>query len=160
MNAKQQAAHDLRRFGQMLKGIIAIGDDLEILGSIEQAEAEARSRIIKLQGEEVDIRQRLVDADATLQAATMSVESVKRKAQEEADGIWAGAVNTAAAHIEDAKRQAANVVSVAKQEARDLDAALKDKRGLLRGLNADITSAQTRLDEVNAMLAAARRKLG
>lgn len=159
MNTKQQAATDLKRLSQMLKGVIAIGDDLETLGSIEQAEAEARSRIIKLQDDEEAIRLRLVDADATLQAATVSVESVKRKADERAAQMIADATVSADSAISFAKDRSAQIVDAAKQTANELDASLKDKRGLLRSLNADITAAQSRLDEVNAKLSELRKRL-
>ncbi len=46
--------------------MIAIGDDLEALGSIEQAVAEAQSRITRLQSEEAELKQLLLDGDADL----------------------------------------------------------------------------------------------
>lgn len=159
MNAKQQAAADLRRMSQMLKGIIAVGDELEALGSIEQAVAEAQSRIIKLQGDEEALRLRLIDADATLQAATMAVESVTRKADEQANNFKLMAVSEAKAIVDEARRQAANIIHNAKESAADLDASYKDKRGLLRSLNADTVQAQSRLDEVNAKLSELRKRL-
>lgn len=159
MNAKQQAAADLRRMSQMLKGIIAVGDELEALGSIEQAVAEAQSRIIKLQGDEEALRLRLIDADATLQAATMAVESVTRKADEQANNFKLMAVSEAKAIVDEARRQAANIIHNAKESAADLDASYKDKRALLRSLNSDTVQAQSRLDEVNAKLSELRKRL-
>jgi cell division septum initiation protein DivIVA len=159
MNNKQQAAHDLRRLSQMLKGVIAIGDDLEALGSIEQAVAEAQSRIIKLQGEESELKQRLVEMDTALQGATLSVESQKRQADERAAETAAKATREARAIIQEAAGQAANIVSLAKQTGEDIDIALRDKRALLHQLNLDIGAAQSRLDEVNAKLSELRKRL-
>lgn len=160
MNAKQQAAADLRRMSQMLKGIIAVGDDLEALGSIEQAEAEAKSRIIKLQGDEEALKGRLAQMDDVLSTSQLALQATIRKADENAADIKAAAVEDAKTIVDGALRKAASIVSAASQSVADIDASLKDKRGLLRSLNTDIAAAQSRLDEVNAMLAAARRKLG
>lgn len=159
MNAKQQAAADLRRLSQMLKGIIAIGDDLEALGSIEQAVAEAQSRIIKLQGDEAALKQRLAEMDVVLATAQQALTATVQTADDRAADITANAVGGAKSILEQAARQAANIVQIAKQSSVDMDADLKDKRGLLRSLNTDINVAQSRLDEVNAKLSELRKRL-
>jgi cell division septum initiation protein DivIVA len=159
MNTKQQAAADLKRMSQMLKGIIAIGDDLEAMGSIEQALAESQSRIIKLQGEELELRQRLVSMEDVLKTSQDALQATIRKSDERAAEIASTAEAGAKRIVSEAVDRAFGIVEAAKQEARGLDADLKDKRALIRTLDVDIRAGQARLDEVNAKLSELRKRL-
>lgn len=159
MNAKQQAAADLRRLSHMLKGIIAIGDDLEAAGSLEQAATETQSRLLSLDAQETATKQRLADMEVTLSTAARTVATTLADANDRATEITADATSATKAVINAAHTEAKQIVGKAKGIAADLDGAITDRRNTLRDMNSEIASAQARLDSVNAELSIIRRKL-
>lgn len=159
MNAKQLAAADLRKLSVFLKGIIAIGEDLETLGSIEQAVADANSRVIKLQADEQEMKDRVAAAEAALDNANRKAADVRKEADEAAAETGRAATAKAAIILSEALASADRTQKAAEQSAADLDATLASRRAMLVGINSEVAMAQTRLDDVNDKLSDLRKRL-
>lgn len=138
-NPKLAAVHDLKRLSVQLRGILSIADDLERIGSLEQAEAEARSRLDKLRAETEGHKTTAASAIAAGAAAQTQAETV----------------------IEDARRQAKQIVEEAHAEAhrllaadrRTADAALAESRTKRDKTEKAIEAAEAALEDLGKRIA-------
>lgn len=159
-NPKLQAAHDLRKLSVMLKGILAVGDDLERIGSLEQAETEIRSRVTMLAEQETALKASVAgvtaglstvraEADRLLSAARADSEALRAKAQGQADTL-----------IAEAQRAAREVMAAAKTTRDEVVAEIGRKRAELIALDREIATRQRALTGIRDEITAVKARLG
>lgn len=156
---KMNAANELRTFANRFRATLAVADDMEKLGSIENAigEAEAKLSSVKVERDRIS-----ADFD--------SAKSEVANARGKADGIVADANAKANAIIEAAQGRADDVVKEAQRTAEAKAAAAKvasdavavkvtKQREILAGLNAEIGDAETRLTAARNEIESIRKRL-
>lgn len=155
---KMRAAADLRKLSMMFRGLVDVGVELEAVGSLEQAAAEAESSLTRTRG--------LVEAaNAELVAASARVVGANRRAQQITDAATAAAADQAqaaerdaAALKTDAKAEAERIVQQALQRAAAITNSAKAAQQTLDLINGEITVQQGKLDDINTQIADLRRK--
>lgn len=140
-----KSASEVRKLSNMFRALADIGPALELVGSLEQAEREARSRIEKILSEEANAKERLQDAVLQTESAEIEAKRVVDLAREHADSLLASA-----------NEDAEDIRAIAKAKA---------ERALLDA-NADVAVAQDQVRELKAeakeaeeRIAAAEKKL-
>lgn len=63
MNAKQLAAEDLKKLAKLFRGILALTDDIELSGSLDQAVDESKRRLEVARLQEADAKADLILAE-------------------------------------------------------------------------------------------------
>lgn len=159
MNEKQQAADELKRFATMLQGIPAIAADLDRLGSLEQAEIEAKSRVDKLQADEQAAKDRVAGFDAEYARKRDDAKQAADQLMAEAEKVRADADGEAAKIVAAANDKASKIVSDAEGKAAKVKTATNEATAEIERLNAEIADRRAQLDQVNSDLAAVRRKI-
>lgn len=129
---KQETAQNLRKVANFMKGLIQAADDIEAIGSMEGATAEAiRARDAAVAERETALAE-LADAKASgkkaVAAAKERAEALLADAQAKADALVAEATELA-------KKEAAKIVN---QAALDAESAEKASRARVEMLEARI----------------------
>jgi len=91
MNAKLQAVEELKRFAVQLQGIMSLTDDLEKLGSMEQAVQEAESLVTQKQAEAQAMVAKVEDARAQIKEAEKEAAEIRNEAKMQAETLLANA---------------------------------------------------------------------
>lgn len=145
MSTKQQAANDLRNLGNRMKGIIALADDLEIMGSMEQAEQEIKNRIALAETQEgnaalrlKEVQARVTEAEGIVNSTRAAAAQIEDRAKREADGIRAKAIEEARAIEGESKKRLA-----------ELEVMYKERTSHLAGVKLDITAQSGTLQQLN-----------
>lgn len=132
-NAKIKAVEDFRTLARGFKAVIALSDQLETVGNLEQAENEYRASIDKL---------------GKQQASLLAANKAKvDKAQADADGLLADAKVQAASVKGQAQKAADKMAEQAEQQAA---AVVADAHKTLTGLQESIVSAREALGTIEA----------
>jgi len=159
-NEKQIAAQSLQNFIKMFKPLLAIVDDLNELGSTEQAIPEAKVRLDAIRAEEevektklamlkaevASVGDNLANMAADRDAARSKIETEMSAASKAADIEIAAKSAALQAQAED---KAAAIISRAEGSADKLTAGAKQK---LAALQADISAATTNLADLQAKI--------
>src|SRR5665213_1419589 len=114
---KLAAAQTARNEVNRLRNLLAIADDLEKLGKIENSEASLRATISAL-----EVKQR--DATAAVEAAVARAAEIMRKANADAEAVRADAQ----AVKDSATKDAEKAVEAAEQRARTIVATAESKK--------------------------------
>lgn len=104
--SKQQAVDDIRKLGRTLKGLIDFADEIERVGSLENAAKEAESRIEKFKKDQ-----------AKAEIECLAAQEKAAEMFEKANGIVPEAEEKAGAIIEKAMAKADEIVSQATTKA-------------------------------------------
>src|SRR2546430_11148380 len=107
MNAEQKGAEGITRLLNLLKGLVEVRDDLEKLGSIKAATAEAQTRLDVTLKEEAQAASRLANNISSAEDDKHQAAEALRAAEIQADKI-----------VDDAKAKAAEILNDAKADAR------------------------------------------
>lgn len=157
---KMNAANELRKFANGFRSLLAMTDDLEKLGSIENSVVEAQSRIDGLKLQEDAAKERIANMGAEFAQAqadaTASASKIINDARSDAEMVRKAAEATAA----QMREAAAADVAKATEKLAGVNADLAGGRVALGDLKTEIEQSQSRLDEIKAELAALRRKVG
>lgn len=152
MSAKQKAVEDIKKLARMFKGLIDVSEELEAMGSVEQATLELKAKHAKA---EADAKKALEE----LESANFKVETAMQKASD----VEMSAKNTAQLILKEAHDQADGILAavnadtqsivMAAQAKRDaIDAEVVKATGELKQLNAQIADKQAVMDELEARL--------
>lgn len=141
MNAKQRAAENLKKLSVMLKGILDLSDDLDSLGSLEQAQIETQSRLNALREQEAAAKEGITTA--TAEAANIT---------REASDTLVEARRIALTTIEQGKSDAKRLIDSAKEKA---DKRIADAEAKAADIEGKVTARQADLDAINAAIARA-----
>jgi DNA repair exonuclease SbcCD ATPase subunit len=159
MSAKQKAVEDIKKLGKMLSGMIEAADDLEMLGSIENAIKESEERLNQARAKEALAKASMDDAVSKLDEAKSEAALVLSKANLKAEEICAQAAIKYDQKIEEC---------AAKLRKMDLDAAKNAdrlageealKRSELSALCIEIESKSEQLKNLKAQLEAIKAKV-
>lgn len=82
MSAKMSAVEDIRKLARSLKGLIALADELESVGSLEQAMAESKGRAEALIKQEREARAKKEEAAKELADIEEKAATVKQAADD------------------------------------------------------------------------------
>lgn len=163
MSKHTDAADAIRRLARLFQPMVAVADELERLGSVEQAVAEAETAKARIAVEREQ-------AAEDLAAAKQSVKD----AREQAKKIKADAEDKAAAVINEARGEADAIKAAAEADAKTVTdnatRALSERTAELRGVVEELVTARNELTnelearrgelaEVNALADAAEARL-
>ena len=87
MNPKLQAVEELKRFAVQLQGIMSLTDDLEKLGSMEQAVQEAEQKVTVKQAEAEAMVAKVEEARKQVQEAEKEAIGIRNDARMQADRV-------------------------------------------------------------------------
>lgn len=158
-NAKLQAAHDLKKLSVMLGGIIALGDDIESLGSIEQATLEAESRLKALQEE---ARKASEELARLVQLGTSAINETQRKTAEaarEVEQLLFTAKEVAEEIVAKAKASAVAEREAAEQHIAIVDAQVAEQRQVLAALDEAVKDRNLQLETLRTTVAEVKRQI-
>lgn len=160
MSSKQDTAIALRRLANLFKGVMQVADDIETLGSLENATAEVQAALdaARVQRDEV-----LAALEATkAQALAITEDAVARSVQMDAkaEAVMVAAKAEADALLSNAQADAkAKTAETAEKCAAAMQAA-QERVDVLRvesdGLAADVRDMRAELDALSTQLADAK----
>ena len=164
---KFEAANALEKFTKPLVEAIPV---LRSVGSLEQAESEARRAIeaaradlVKVQGEITvarnDADEMVRRSNAVVAEANAQRQSIISTAHSEASGIVDAAVIEAGAAIDGAGLRAESIVQDATARADKINAQTADAQAALDGIKALIAEKSVELDEIENGIKKARQKI-
>ncbi len=126
-NPELEAAAAIKRLLVAFKGLAELEPALTSLGSVKQAETEARALLAKVQEQAESIKAEIASATAACDQG-----------------------------VADAQRKAESIIADARQKAADIEASTVTGRGVLQKLQADIEAAEGRLAAIKKQLAEIR----
>jgi len=159
-NTKLQAVDDIRKLARSLKGLVSFADELERIGSVENAAKEADARLEKAQAAEAA-------ADKDLAVA---LEDVK-KAKEAASQLLVDARKLADQSVEIGKKAGAEIVAKANRDAdgimqgalarhSKLDEDSKRIEGYIKDLDKQIAEKSAIVNDLDTKIQAIRKQVG
>jgi cell division septum initiation protein DivIVA len=112
-NLKLQAANDIRRLATTFRGILSLAEELQEIGSIEQARDEAQKTLDSLNGQIADkdcaFQQLLQKATSNLDAKRKEADEVIEQAHKQAELVIAKASLEAKKIVADANSRATQI---------------------------------------------------
>jgi len=159
MNSKLDAAQDLKKLALQFRGLFAVADELERLGSLEaaiaKAEADAQAKYLELHGLDKEVaakRQAIEDAKALALANRQEVEQFSKSAIQQA-------VDQAKAIVDDAVAKAEGIKTASAQQKQAADEALHAAEAELKQIRAAIDERQKQHADWIDKLAALQRRI-
>lgn len=156
---KIEAARELRWFGNRLRGFLAAADDLEKLGSIENAVAEAETRVATLNEQAAAAQERIDDAQAKADEIVSAANTEAARLIEEANAGVAAAHAEADEIVAKANRRAEEMAATAERRAAEIDARTEAAEQALNDLTAEIADKTAKRDEIDTELKRLRARL-
>lgn len=158
--ALHDGVNSVKKLAVMLAGVPALVAELEKIGPIENAAADAQGRLDRLRADESTAKTRLDEATRAIADAEAIAAQRLNEARRQASEIMTGANEGASGIIATARTNAAEIEREARERAAEIDAQAAARRAEVLKLDAAIQAGQKRLSEVEAALANARTKLG
>ena len=134
MNDYQRAAEAIDAELNRLKGLAEAAEVLKSVGSLEQAELEAKSRVDKLQADEQAAKDRVAGFDAEYAKKKADAKQAADQLHSEASKAVADADERAAKIVSDAEVKANKIVSAAQGKVSDLEARAQRLSDALRAV--------------------------
>jgi chromosome segregation ATPase len=163
MSDKLQLLADARKFAAQFGAFVKAAEMLGAVGSIEQAEQEARSRLAAVEAEIAARRQAAdgIEETAAARCAALRADADAYRAAKEAEGNLAlsGAKTEADKIVSAASGEAAGLVAAAKAAALADTQASADARNELAALKAEIAKTKREHEAVLAAHGEASAKL-
>lgn len=151
-----KAAAAVVKMRAMAQNIIDLGDAVERMGSMENAESEAKVRMLTAQKDAESAKAEVAAAVKARDAAkTTAVEALKRT-QDEAAAVMAKAQEAAQKTLSDAQTAAALIKQRAQSEA---DSAKSGLAAVLADHSGRVKTAQANVDELDAMMVTKKAEL-
>lgn len=155
---KMNAANELKNFANRFRSMLEVADDLEKLGSLENAIGEAGARLSALRDEQGVIEAAVDRARTSIDDANARAQEMTNLAADDADRVIALAKEEAAGLVSKANRDVGDIVSRGRAQADELASKIAAKHAELKIITTETAEAQSRLDAVNAELAALKAK--
>lgn len=159
MNAKQAAVNDIRMLGRTLKGMLALADELERVGSLEGATQEIDARYKKAVADETAAKADLAEAVAKLEGARSEAGRVLDSAKTEAARIVKAAEAKGEAAVlearklaQDAEDKAAKAVAFDAARGKQLADDLAKVEGQIRERKAALAAIEKQIADLKAKL--------
>jgi chromosome segregation ATPase len=159
MSNKLKAAEEIKKLGRSLKGFIAFAEELEQMGSLEQAAKELDQAF-----------ERAKDKKEKAEFELGEVQKQSEHAQDFAEAVVAGAKAEAMQKVEEAKAEATAIlakahsaIDKAMEEFKEQKALaykeLKEVKEQVEKAKTELAEAQSGLDEAKKQVAVLRSKL-
>ena len=160
MSDKIRAAEELKRFGRQFRNMLDVVDDLERVGSIENAAAEAEANFNRSKASLESIEHQIQDANLRYQTLlTTESDHIKRIKNEQEESARAAREIVDAANLE-----AQNIQNNTRVVVEDLKRELEEIRKDIRSSNEMRMSIGKEIESLNqrkeAALAEARKLFG
>jgi chromosome segregation ATPase len=159
MNTPQQAAEELRTFGRKLQAVMALVDELDKWGSVENALMENNVRLESLRQEEArllasveELARSASDARNAQEVALRQAESLLVDARKEAE-------SEAVRIVRDGAQKADSMVAAAEHKVEALSEHLRKRHAELAALEDHITERAHQLEALRASAAEIGRTL-
>lgn len=159
MNEKQQAADELKRFATMLQGIPAIAADLDRLGSLDQAELEAKGRVAKLQADERASKDRVAGFEAEYAKKRDEAKKQSDDLRAAAEKVVDDANEQAEKIVADANAKRDRIIADADSKRADMASEISKSQVQLTSLKGEIKNAQATLDDINSQIDMVRKRI-
>ena len=150
-----QAAQEIKLIAGKFKGIIALAEALEKIGSIENSEKEARGRVVKAQKEEAEAREKVKAVQADLKGALDSIQEARVKALERIENAKVDASDI----IAKAQVTAMEIVEAAEDHRDEMSRQVKESNKKLEKIQADVHAKELELETVQKQIDAAHSKI-
>lgn len=165
-----EAADGIRRLAKLHEHMVTAAAALERIGSLENAEAEARQRVAQANA---DLRVVLEQAEEVKQTTTKAradceqliarveaeVAEVRKTAQDAAELAQKEAAGTSARVVAEAQERARQIVDAAKEARAAEERVVAEAREALEGVRAEITAKSEELKSIEDRINAARRTI-
>ena len=162
----KEAVSALQNQGRAFKAVMVIADAIESVDDLERQIGEANARLSAKAGEEAVVDGKIAEAKAKLVSENGRINKAETKAAE----LVADAEAKHEFAINQAKDTAADIVRIAKEEAKSIkdeaakfkasaDAAVRDKQAELSALDEKISNSAAELVEVEAKIEKARETI-
>lgn len=158
-NTKLAAADDIKKLSRSLRGLIALGEDLERLGSLENAAQEAESRFNSAKVAEEAASKDLARAIEDIDKAKASASKLMADARLLSDQTVTIGKKTAEDAVAQARKAAEQLVTDAKRLKADIDAMADQRQKQADDLAKTIDARQVKLQELETKLAEFRAKI-
>lgn len=159
MSAKLKAAEEIKKLGRSLKGFIAFAEELEQMGSLEQAAAELNQSFERSKKASLEAKKDLESVEAEIKAAKDFAKSTVESAKEEASALVLAAQAKAEGIVSKAMADADGVRAEFKEEKIVLQNELKVLREAIEKAKAELSQANNGLDEAKKQMALIKSKL-
>lgn len=159
MNAKLKTVEDIRHLANTFKGLIALADELEHLGKLEQTIQETEGRTARARAEEADAKEALREARAELGKAQARSKQAVEDCHRTCDNMLAEAGKEAAKTVSDAQAKASDMRKKSAEELSKLTRGIEAAKAQLGTLNDQVKEKQSALDALKSKLAEIRQKL-
>jgi chromosome segregation ATPase len=146
MNDKQRAAEALQKFAKQFKAIIEIIPDLESIGSLEQAETEARGRLSVAQSQEAEAEAKLLELHGQVRAAQEKFDRINAQSEAEYERIMECAAADADTVKKNAIHDAAAYTATVEQELTSTTEKIHARREELAALDHAVEKSQSQYD--------------
>jgi len=160
MNKKFAAVEDIKKLGRYLKGLLEFSEELEKIGSLEQAAHECEARIEKLKQEEAVAK---ASASVAIEHNESLFEQAAQKIEEanmKCDQIIAKAQSDADMLVGKAKADAEAMVHGAQAKKAAIELEVQNMRGLKAALEVEIQESQAKVEAFKKELSVMKEKLG
>ena len=154
-NDLMQAAEAVKNHARVLRSVIQLADEIERIGSIEQAATEAQQRLDKAKADEATattelgtVNQQLADAKAVITSAEQDALNTTNDAEDKAKEI-----------IAEANKQSDSIIAAANKRAATIGGTIATQQSALDTLNAGIDAAQKQLDTLNGSIETTKAQL-
>lgn len=157
----------IRKNAKVFQAIIDIANELEKIGSLENAGREAETRLGALRGSEKNLSEELTK----LREDIAKLSGDKAEHLERIEGLMAQAQRNAEAVVQDAKNLSADIIAKANKQADSMigdalaraaavDAKTQDAQVILDGINAEISAKMVERDSIQFALDELRKRIG
>jgi Asp-tRNA(Asn)/Glu-tRNA(Gln) amidotransferase C subunit len=159
MSTKQKAVVEIREFARSVKGILALADELEKVGSVENAAKEADARYDAARKREDEASRELAHALKSVETAKANADQMVKEARIRADQTVELGKKAAADILESGKAEAGRLVDAALLRIKDLEADKRRLEGYVEGLVRDINDKQAIVADLDKKIEAIRAKI-
>ena len=158
-NKKLEAVEGVRKLARTMRGLLDFADEVERLGSIEQATAEVESRFSSTKQAEDEAQKRLASAEREVSSAIDSAKTILSDAKAKAAEIVQRTSIEAVAKIETAEKKAEASWRDAADKKADIEKLIVQANADLAKVKAELASRRADLAKIEKRLEEIRQKV-
>lgn len=160
MSKKFAAADDIKKLGKYLQGLIEFASDIEGLGSLEQAEKEAKKAVEVAQAQKLEADRDLDIAKSYVEESKKEAAKIVAGALEKGDKIIAEAAASSEEKLAAVEKQCASFMAQAKGEQKAIMDHIKILKAECESLESEKVDKVAALTQVKEQLASLKKALG
>jgi 1,6-anhydro-N-acetylmuramate kinase len=159
MSAKQKAVEDIKKLARQLKGLIDVAEDLEKMGSLEQAMRETAMRMDVYKDEETKALGEKVKAEQALALVHSEALQASESAKESTQKMIQSAGEKAQGLLDAAKEEARILIANALASKEQIEREAFGAKEVLNVIVEDIAKKQAALKDLNTQIEMIRKKV-